>query len=54
MQLEIAKMIQQSFSLRKKAGNLIQIAVKAVELAIEQSEEAAAEWLKENEESLAG
>ncbi len=54
VQLEIAKMIQQSFSLRKKAGNLIQIAVKAVELAIEQSEEAAAEWLKENEESLEG
>ena len=53
-QLGIAKKIQRSFSLRKKADNLIQIAVKAVELAIEQSEETATKWLKENVESLEG
>lgn len=52
MQLKISKKIQQSFSLRKKADNLIQIAVKAVELAIEQSEGIAAKWLKENAELL--
>lgn len=48
MQLVIAKKVQQSFLLRKKANDLIQIAVKAVELAIEDSEEVASKWLEEN------
>lgn len=54
MQLEIAKKVQQSFLLRKKANDLIQIAVKAVELAIEDSEEIASKWLEENTRLLEG
>lgn len=54
MQLEITKKVQQSFLLRKKANDLIQIAVKAVELAIEDSEEVATKWLEENTRLLEG
>lgn len=54
IQLEITKKVQQSFSLRRKADNLIQIAVKAVEIAIEQSEEIASKWLRENAELMEG
>ena len=54
MQFEIAKMVQQSFLLREKANDLIQIAVKAVELAIEDSEEIASKWLEENTRLLEG
>ena len=54
VQLEIAKKVQQSFLLRKKANDLIQMAVKAVELAIEDSEEVASKWLRENAELMEG
>ena len=54
VQLEIAKKVQQSFLLRKKANDLIQMAVKAVELAIEDSEEVASKWLEENTRLLEG
>ena len=54
MQFEIAKKVQQSFLLREKANDLIQIAVKAVELAIEDSEEIASKWLEENTRLLEG
>ena len=54
MQFEIAKKVQQSFLLREKANDLIQSAVKAVELAIEDSEEIASKWLEENTRLLEG
>ena len=54
VQREIAKKVQQSFLLRKKANDLIQMAVKAVELAIEDSEEVASKWLEENTRLLEG
>ena len=52
IQLEITKKIQESFSLRRKAERLIQLAVRSVEIAIEQGEEAATKWLADNAEKL--
>lgn len=54
VQKEIAEKVQKAFSMRKKASSLIKIAVKAIELAIEQNEEVATKWLRENVESLEG
>lgn len=46
-QIEIADKVQESFRLRKKSKELLDIAVKAVEMAIETDEETAITWLKE-------
>ena len=44
-QKEIAEKVQESFRLRKKSKELLDIAVKAVEMAIETDEESALAWL---------
>ena len=46
-QIEIADKVQESFRLRKKSKELLDIAIKAVEMAIETDEETAITWLKE-------
>lgn len=46
-QIEIAEKVQESFRLRKKSKELLAIAVKAVEMAIETDEETAITWLRE-------
>ena len=46
IQKDIAQKVQQSFALRRRAEKLIDIAVKAVEIAIEENESAAIDWLK--------
>ena len=46
-QIEIADKVQESFRLRKKSKELLDIAVKAVEMAIETDEETAIAWMKE-------
>ena len=43
----VADKIQESFSLRRKSKQLLEYAKRAVEIAIEQDEESAIEWLKE-------
>ncbi len=47
IQKEIAQKVQESFSLRHKSEQLLEYAKQAVEMAIEQGEENAMEWLKE-------
>lgn len=47
IQKEIAKEIRSSFILRRQSKQLLDCAVKAVEMAIEQSEEKAIAWLNE-------
>ena len=46
IQKKLAEKVQKSFQLRKDAQNLLDIAVKAVEIAVEQNEAVAIEWLK--------
>lgn len=46
VQVEIAEKVQESFALRRQAEKLISIAVRAVELAIEEDEIAAMVWAK--------
>ena len=46
VQSEIARKVQESFSLRRQAEKLIETAVRAVEIAIEQDEAAAVAWQK--------
>lgn len=46
-QQEIARLVQESFFLRKKSNACIEKAIKAVEIAIEQDENAAIRYLKE-------
>lgn len=48
VQDKIAQKVQESFKLRKQSKNLLEKAVKAVDLAIEQGEEKAIAWLNEN------
>lgn len=45
-QQKIADIIQESFALRQKSKQLLEYAKQAVEMAIEQGEEIALEWLK--------
>lgn len=45
VQKEIAAKVQESFALRKKSKQLLEYAKQAVEMAIEQGEDAALEWL---------
>ena len=47
IQREISEKIQESFALRRKSKKLLEYAKKAVEIAIEQGEDVALEWLKE-------
>lgn len=48
IQSQISQKVQQSFKLRKQSKELLEKAVKAIEMAIEQGEEFATKWLKEN------
>ena len=45
-QTEIQEKILESFTLRKRAKDLLECAKRAVEIAIEQDEQAAIEWLE--------
>ena len=51
-QLEIQSKVQESFKLRRQAEQLIETAVKAVEIAIERDEVAAVGWLNAETESI--
>ncbi len=46
IQKEIATKVQESFALRKQSKQLLEYAKQAVEMAIEQGEDVALEWLK--------
>lgn len=48
-QKELSQMVQDSFALRRQSEQLLDCAKRAVELAIEQGEDAAMAWLKEKE-----
>lgn len=48
IQNQISQKVQESFKLRKDSKNLINVAIRAVELAIEKNEEYASQWLIEN------
>lgn len=48
VQKEITQKVQESFKLRKDSKNLINEAIRAVEIAIEKNEEYASQWLIEN------
>ena len=45
IQTEIAEKVQMSFSLRRQSTQLLEYAKRAVEMAIEQGENAALAWL---------
>ena len=47
IQEDIAEKVQESFRLRRKSKELLDIAIKAVEMAIETDEEAALVWLRD-------
>lgn len=47
IQKEIAAKVQESFALRKQSKQLLEYAKQAVEMAIEQGEDTALEWLKD-------
>lgn len=47
IQKEIATKVQESFALRKQSKQLLEYAKQTVEMAIEQSEDVAMEWLKD-------
>ena len=47
-QQEIAQLIEESFSLKKQSEHLLEVAKKAVEIAIEESEEVAMNYIKIN------
>lgn len=47
-QQEIAQLIEESFSLKKQSEHLLEVAKKAVEIAIEESEEMAMKYINEN------
>jgi len=49
VQKRIADYVQQSFDLRQQSGQLLDIAKQAVEIAIEQGEEQALDFIKSNE-----
>jgi len=48
LQQKIAEKVQSSFALRKQAKELLSLAVRAVEIAIENGEAAAMEYLSKN------
>jgi hypothetical protein len=47
-QTEIAALIEQSFTLKKQSEHLLETAKRAVEIAIEENEDAALDYIKEN------
>ena len=47
IQKDIAEKVQNSFALRRQSKQLLEYAKQAVEMAIEQGEDAALVWLKE-------
>ena len=47
VQKEISAKVQESFALRKQSKQLLEFAKQAVEMAIEQGEDVALEWLKD-------
>ena len=47
IQTEIATKVQESFAFRKQSKQLLEYAKRAVEMAIEQGEDVAMEWLKD-------
>lgn len=49
-QRELAEMVQKSFALRRQSKQLLEYAKQAVEIAIEQGEDAALAWLKDKVE----
>ena len=49
-QEQIASMVRQAFSLRRRSEQLLDYAKQAVELAIEQGEDVAVAWLKDKVE----
>ena len=49
IQKEISAKVQESFALRRKSKQLLDYAKQAVEMAIEQGEDVALEWLKSKE-----
>lgn len=49
-QKKLSQMVQESFSLRRRSGQLLAYAKQAVELAIEQGEDVAMAWLKDKVE----
>ena len=51
-QLEIQKKVAESFHLRKQSKQLLESAKKAVEMAIEQDEQTAIDWLKVRTKSI--
>lgn len=48
IQNQISQKVQESFKLRKDSKNLINVAIRAVEIAIEKNEKYASQWLIEN------
>lgn len=52
VQQQIAQKVQESFSLRKKSAELLELAKKAVEIAIEYGEDAATEFINKQEKVL--
>ena len=47
-QEKIAELIEESFSLKKQSEHLLEVAKKAVEIAIEENEETAMNYIKNN------
>ena len=49
LQIDISDKIQESFSLKTHSEHLLNLAKRAVEIAIEEGEEVAMEWIGNNE-----
>ena len=47
-QQQIANLIEESFALKKQSENLLEVAKKAVEIAIEENEEVAMKYIEKN------
>ena len=52
IQTRISERVKESFALRRKSKQLLEDAKRAVEIAIEQDEESAIEWLKERKKEV--
>ena len=51
-QKQIAVLVEESFSLKKQSEHLLEVAKQAVEMAIEESEEAALSWIEKQTKEL--
>ncbi len=47
-QQQIAQLIEESFSLKKQSEHLLEVAKRAVEIAIEENEEVAIKYINDN------